>query len=62
MSRPDEVERIDELASNLDDVQTIADEIEEQPPAGADPKTVKKLKDALDEAAVAADDLENTTE
>jgi len=62
MSRPDEVERIDELAADLDDLQRIADEIGDAPPAGADPETVKKLKDALDEAVVAADDLENKTE
>jgi len=62
MSRPDEVDRIDQLAAGLDDLQTIADEIREELPAGADPQTVKKLKDALDKAVVAADDLENTTE
>jgi hypothetical protein len=61
MSRPD-VERIDELAAALDDLQRIADEIQEEPPAGADPETVKKLKDALDQAVIAADDLENKTE
>jgi hypothetical protein len=62
MSRPDDVERIDEVAAGLDDLQRIVDEIREDPPAGADPQTVKKLKDALDEAVVAADDLENSTE
>ena len=61
MSRPDDVERIDELAADLDDLQRIADEIREEPPAGADPETVKKLKDALDQALIAADDLENKT-
>jgi Fe-S-cluster formation regulator IscX/YfhJ len=61
MSRPDEADRIDQLAADLDDLQTIADEITEEPPEGVDPKTVKKLKNALDKAVVAADDLENKT-
>jgi hypothetical protein len=51
--------RVDELAADLDDLQTIADEIENEPPAGADPSTVRRLKRALSEATAAADDIEN---
>ena len=54
MSRPDEVERTDELAADLDDLQRLADEIGEEPPAGADPETVKKLKDPCNVSVTSA--------
>jgi hypothetical protein len=51
--------RVDELASDLDDLQTVADEIQEQPPAGVQPETVQRLKRALSDATAAADDIED---
>jgi len=51
--------RVDELASDLDDLRTIADEIQEQSPPGVKPATVQRLKRALSDASTAADDIEN---
>jgi hypothetical protein len=55
----DEATRLDELAADLDDLQVVADEIQEQPPAGASPETVQRLKRALSDATAAADDIED---
>ncbi|HEY7171124.1 MAG TPA: hypothetical protein VH417_09785 [Vicinamibacterales bacterium] len=51
--------RVDELAADLDDLHTIADEIQDRPPAGANPDTVQRLKRALSDATSAADDIED---
>jgi hypothetical protein len=55
----DATNRIDELSTDLDDLRVVADEIQEQPPAGVTPGTVERLKRALSEATDAADDIEN---
>jgi hypothetical protein len=55
----DPATRVDELAADLDDLQTIADEIQEQPPSGVKSETVQRLKRALSEATTAADDVED---
>jgi hypothetical protein len=55
----DRTNRVDELAADLDDLRTIADQIQEQPPAGVKPETVQRLKRALSQATTAADDIEN---
>jgi hypothetical protein len=59
MDESNKVNRIDEIASDLDDLQRTADEIADEPPAGVDPDTVQDLKKALAEATAAADDLED---
>jgi hypothetical protein len=54
----DRTSRVDELAADLDDLRTVADEIQEQPPAGVKTKTVQRLQRALSDATTAADDIE----
>jgi hypothetical protein len=51
--------RVDELADDLDDLRTVADEIQEQPPAGVSTESVERLKRALSDATDAADDIED---
>ena len=55
-------EKVDEVADVIDDIKTTVEEIEDDPPAGVNPKTVRKLKDALEDASGIADDLEDEQE
>jgi len=55
-TKPD---RIDEVASDLDDVKLAVDELEIDPPDGVRPSSIDSLKRALDGAIDAVDDLEN---
>jgi len=59
MGERDQREKIDDIASDLDDVTNTVDEIEAQPPKGVNTETMERLKKALDEAIEAADKLEN---
>ena len=52
-------ERIDDLDDNLDEMHTTVEELEDDPPKGVEPHTLKKLKDALETAREAADDVED---
>jgi len=51
--------RVDELAADLDDLRTMADEVQEDPPAGVNGESVRRLKRALSDATDAADDIED---
>jgi hypothetical protein len=58
MKRP-EPDNIDEIANGLDDLKTTADELQEESESGeVSAHTVKELKNALERASDAADDLE----
>ena len=46
---------IDEVASDLDDLTTTVEELETDPAVGAGSIEVKKLREALQDASVAAD-------
>ena len=50
--------KIDEIANNLEELKTTADEIKEEPPARVQTKTLNTLRKALDKASDAADELE----
>jgi hypothetical protein len=57
-------DRIDVIADGLDDLKTTAEELANEVEDGsqtADPKAVNRLKDALEQAIDAADDLEDQT-
>ncbi len=59
MDGSDRTDRVDELANDLDEIQTTVDELKEDPPHGAKPETIDALHDALEKAREAADDLED---
>ena len=59
MSHETKPDRIDEVASDLDDVKVAVDELEINPPDGVRPSSIDSLKRALDGAIDAVDDLEN---
>jgi uncharacterized membrane protein (DUF106 family) len=55
-------EKIDVIADGLDDLKTTTDELQSEVEEGdqdADPNTINKLQDALEQASDAADDLDN---
>ena len=52
-------DKIDELANDLDDLITTADELKEYPPDAVQPVTVDTLRHALEDAREAADELED---
>jgi hypothetical protein len=54
--KPDE---IGELATELDDLADTVEELQADPPAGVNPEHLDALKDALDEASDATDDIVN---
>jgi hypothetical protein len=55
-------DKIDDVADGLDDIKTTVEEIEDDPPARVNPKTIRKLKDALENASGLVDDLEDDQE
>lgn len=57
MSNDEQRDSIDEIASDVDELKTLAEELDDAP--GVRHHTVDKLKRALDDASDAADDLEN---
>jgi hypothetical protein len=53
----DESEKIDDVAEVLSDLKTTVEEVEDAAPPGLESETVDQLKDRLDKAIDAADDL-----
>src|SRR5688572_25598309 len=53
----DKSDRIDELANDLDELKTTAEELEDDPPAKVERKTIEALQQALEHASDAADEL-----
>ena len=63
MMDEDTRERIDTIADALDDLKTVADELQTSPAAASlDAKALDELKNALERASAAADKLENQSE
>ena len=50
---------IDEIASDVDDLKNLVEEIEDDTPPGVSRHSINSLKHALEDASDAADDLEN---
>jgi len=52
-------EKLDDVASGLDDLQTTVEELQEDPPSGADRADLNRLKEKIEKARDVADDLED---
>ena len=59
MTKSREPDKIDYVASDLDDLKLSVDELSADPPPDVEPKTIDTLKRALEDATDATDDLEN---
>lgn len=62
MNASENDEKLNELTSSLEDLTTTAEELEIDPPADVDPASLNRVKDALEDAVAAADDLEDRRE
>jgi type VI protein secretion system component VasK len=58
----DDVDKVTELANDLDDLKTNVEEMQVDPPPDVDPRTLERVKGALDEARDATDELEDQQE
>ena len=58
MTTPDPRRRIDELASDIDDVATTAEELHDDPTIDAHVAELERLQRALSQASDAADELD----
>ena len=57
MNRTDR-DRVDEAATDLEDLTTSVEEMDADPPAGAERRTIEKLQQAVEQANDAMNDLE----
>jgi plasmid stabilization system protein ParE len=55
-------DKLDELAEEIDEARTGVDELAEQPSAGLDRATIRELREALEKAGDALDELEDDAE
>ena len=62
MNASDTDEKLNELTSSLEDLTTTVEELEVDPPADVDPASLDRVKDALEDAIAATDDLEDQRE
>ena len=62
MNASDNDEKLNELTSSLEDLTTTVEELEVDPPADVDPASLDRVKDALEDAIAATDDLEDQRE
>ena len=62
MNASDNDEKLNELTSSLEDLTTTVEELEIDPPADLDPASLNRVKDALEDAIAATDDLEDQRE
>ena len=58
----DNDDKLNELTSSLEDLTTTVEELEIDPPADLDPASLNRVKDALDDAVAATDNLEDQQE
>ena len=58
----DSDDQINEIADDLQDLKTNVEELQTDPPAHIDPDSLDGLKNALDEAVGATDELEEQQE
>jgi Asp-tRNA(Asn)/Glu-tRNA(Gln) amidotransferase C subunit len=56
---PNKPDEIGELATELDDLADTVEELQADPPEGVDPQHLDAVKDALDKASDATDDIVN---
>jgi hypothetical protein len=62
MNASDNDEKLNELTSSLEDLTTTAEELEIDPLSDFDPASLNRVKDALEDAVAATDDLEDRGE
>ena len=62
MNDSDNDEKLNELTSSLEELTTTVEELEIDPPAGLDPTSLNRVKDALEDPVAATDDLEDEQE
>ena len=55
----DSDDRINEVASDIQDLNTTVEELQNDPPSDIDPDSLDRLKNALDDAVDATDELED---
>ena len=55
----DSDDRINEVASDIQDLNTTVEELQSDPPSDIDPDSLDRLKNALDDAVDATDELED---
>jgi hypothetical protein len=58
----DSDEKLNELTSSLEDLKTTVEELEVDPAADIDPASLDRVKDALEDAVAATDELEDRQE
>jgi hypothetical protein len=54
-----EWDKVDEIASTIDDLKLMVDELKNEPPANVEPESIDTLKRALERATDAVDTIEN---
>ena len=59
MANSAQPDRIDDIATDLDDLKLSVDELKADPPLDVEPKTIDSLERALEDATEATNDLEN---
>jgi len=52
-------DKVEDVATELDDVKLAVEELKDEPPPGAKPDTVDALHQAVEKAIEAADQLDN---
>jgi archaellum component FlaC len=62
MNASDNDEKLNDLTTSLEDLTTTVEELEIDPPADLDPASLNRVKDALEDAVAATDDLEDQRE
>ena len=62
MHASDNDDKLHELASSMEDLKTTVEELEIDPPADVDPASLDRVKDALEDAVAATDELEDQQE
>jgi hypothetical protein len=58
----DSEDQINEIANDLEDLKTTVEELQNDPPSDIDPNSLGGLKNALDDAVDATDELEEQQE
>jgi hypothetical protein len=53
---------LDEVADGLDELKTVVEEIEENPPQGASAERLDDLKQKIDQARDVSDELQDETD
>jgi hypothetical protein len=62
MHASDSDEKLDELTSSMEELKTTVEELQIDPPANVAPAALERVKDALEDAVAATDELEERQE